>query len=290
MALEFDAELFGKPEAFFEKHEKGFTHPSVINESLKILRNPTCSAESLSVFLERDPGLSSRILKLANSALFGTPKAISSLKAAIIRLGNQNIARLVLALSLTSKAGAAKPQWQRFWKHSVSVAMLSRHIAQFLNKYNRQEQDEFFSMGLLHDLGLLIELASGSLEPVFKRIEKDACGILVAEREILGFDHCQLGAVIAERWNFPGDLRNAITCHHDPDNSGDFIQKVIVIHLANLICHGFKVNICAGENPPETKERYLEIVQLPVEQLIIFGSWLSDQQESIDAFGSAMIG
>ncbi len=275
------------PEDFFERHESGFKNPVLLSETLQVLRNPVCSADTLVKSLEKEPALCSRVLRAANSAFFGTPRTISSLKAAIVRLGNQNVAQLALAATLTEPPS---PKWALFWRHSYAVALLSRHIARSYRIYTPQEEEEFFSMGLLHDLGVLFIIASGMFPRVESELEAGTLTLEEAEVKALGFNHEQLGQVIAVRWNFPGDLRHAIANHHHPELSGDYYRKIVIVHIANLICHGFRLTIHPQAAEPTTDESYLQEARLPVEQLVLFGEWLLAQQAEIDEFGQSFSG
>jgi HD-like signal output (HDOD) protein len=276
---------FGNPEDFFKNHGGVPKNPVLIRETLAVLRDPACSAADLVHVLEKEPAISSKVLKAANSVFFGTPKSITSLKAAIVRLGNHNISRIALSASLGGSGGG---HWAEFWKHSIAVAMLARHIGRFTGAYTKQEEEEIFSMGLLHDLGAMIEMDSGEFKRMVEGMQGGAQTLSETETRVLGFDHGRLGRVVAELWNFPGDLVDAIACHHQPELSKDFYRKVIVIHLADLVCHGFQIVNIPGEAAPPTEEAYLQEFNLPVEQLVLFGEWLLTQREEIDAFGNLM--
>ncbi|MEO6094467.1 MAG: HDOD domain-containing protein [Fibrobacteria bacterium] len=276
---------FGSPEAFFKNHGGVPKNPALIRQTLEVLRDPTCAATDLVAVLEREPAISSKVIKAANSVFFGTPKSITSLKAAIVRLGNHNISRIALSASL---AGRVEGPWADFWKHSISVAMLSRHIGRFTGAYSKQEEEELFCMGLLHDLGVMIEMESGQFGRVNQTLQGGNLTLSETENLVFGFDHGRLGRVVAEQWNFPGDLVDAIACHHQPELSKDFYRKVIVVHLADLISHGFKITNLKSEAAPPTQEAYLLEFNMPVEQLILFGDWLMEQKAEIDAFGDMM--
>ncbi len=280
-----NAAFFGNPSAYFGQYENTFKNPAIITETLAVLNNPVCDAEKLVQILEREPGISAKILRVANSAFYGNPKSISSLKAAVVRLGNQNIARIALATSLSTPATNV---WMPFWSHSVAVSLLSRHIAEYMKIYSRQEQEEFFSMGLLHDIGVLVEISAGDFKALNEYTLVHECTLEDAERALLGFDHGQLGEVIAKKWGFPGDLLHAMAEHHRPDLTGDYSSKVIPVHLADMVCHGFKITISAHEKAPETDEKYLQDVRIPIEQLLVFGDWISQQRDNIQAYGSAL--
>jgi|GEM_PF-1975251 len=283
-----EPELHGNPEAFFERYGgQHFRNPILVEKTLAILRDPTCSSQSLVQVLEREPGISSKVIKTANSAFFGAPRSISSLKAAIVRVGNQNIARLALATALTP---TRSPLWTGFWRHSIAVALLSRHMAQFLKTYTPSDQEDFFTLGLLHDLGVLVMLLSGEYAEVDKLLAEESLPLHEAEGRVFGFDHAALGRHIAEKWNFPSDLVHGIGYHHQPELSREFYHRVILIHLADLTATGFGFGLHARELAPPSSEAYLQDVHLPIEQLVLFGEWLLGRKDEIDAFGSAMAG
>jgi putative nucleotidyltransferase with HDIG domain len=278
---------FGQPEAFFARYGAAHRNPVLIRETLAVLRDPACAASDLVKVLEKEPGVSTKVLKAANSAFFGTPRAITSLRAAIVRLGNQNVSRFAMAAALGAAGGAG---WVEYWKHSIAVASLSRHIANFLGGYTRQEEDELFTMGLLHDLGVMIEIGSGRFPDVEERLRRAPASLEEAEREVFGFDHSALGRFAAEQWNFPADLVDAIACHHRPEASKEFYPKVCVIHLADLVCHGFQLLNARDEAPPPTQEAYFQDLNLPLEQLVLFGDWLTAQKPEIESYGELMGG
>lgn len=276
---------FGNPDLFFERHGRVLKNPALIRETLAVLRDPDCAAADLVGILEKEPGVSSRILKAANSAYYGTPRSITSLKAAVVRLGNQNVARFALASSFGTGVGGP---WACFWKHSTAVAMLSRHIGAFLDSFSRQEEEELFTMGLLHDLGVMVEMTSGRFGEVEALLGKSPMALDQAERAVFGFDHEQLGRIAADQWNFPSDLAAAMFSHHHPESAPEFQRKTVVVHLANLVAHGFRYPSIPGCEPPATNESYLQEASLPVEQLVLFGEWLMTRKDEIETSGDVM--
>jgi hypothetical protein len=81
-----------------------------------------------------------------------------------------------------------------------------------------------------------------------------------------------------------------MACHGRPEAAPEFRRKTVLVHLANLIAHGFRFPSIPGCEPPETREEYLQDAQLPVEQLVLFGEWLLAQKAEIDATGEIMGG
>lgn len=279
------ADDFGNPDLFFERHGRIQKNPILIRETVAALRDPACAAADLVGILEKEPGVSSRILRAANSAFYGTPRAITSLKAAVVRLGNHNVARYALSSALGAAGG---PAWSAFWKHCTAVALLSRHMAAFLGTFGRQEQEEIFAMGLLHDLGVLVELGSGRFGEVEALLARRRMPLEDAERAVFGFDHGQLGKVAAARWNFPADLAAVMECHYRPEAAPEFRRQAVLVHLANLVAHGFRFPSVDGCDPGATADAYLEDAGLPVEQLVLFGEWLLTRKDEIDATGDLM--
>jgi HD-like signal output (HDOD) protein len=202
-------------------------------------------------------------------------------------MGNHNVAKIALSASLGASGGG---HWNDFWRHSISVAMLSRHIAQFTGAYTKQEEEELFSMGLLHDLGVMVEMDSGEFARVGSMLKTGPITLSEAENLVFGFDHGRIGRLVAERWNFPADLVDAIAWHHQPEASKDFYRKVIVVHLADLVSHGFQKTNVPGEAAPPTQEAFLQEFNLPVEQLILFGQWLLERESEINGFSEVMGG
>lgn len=278
-------EDFGNPDSFFERHGKLQRNPVLIRETLAVLRDPACAAADLVAILEKEPGVSSRILKAANSPFYGTPKTITSLKAAVVRLGNHNVSRFALASAFGASGG---PAWSIFWRHSTAVALLSRHMGAFLKTFSRQEQEELFTMGLLHDFGVMLELASGRFGEVEARLAAEASTLEEAERAVFGFDHGDLGHVAAAAWNFPSDLAAAMAFHARPEAVPETARKTVLVHLANLVAHGFRLPAVEGCAGPETREDYLELAGLPVEQLMLFGDWLLERKAELDAVGEIL--
>ncbi len=275
-----------KAEAFVQKYLDGFRNPVLIAKTLEVLRDPVCSAQSLVAVLEREPGLTSRVLKSANSALFGMPRSVASLKAAVVRLGNQNVARLALAAGLTP---GPSPAWAGYWSHSLAVGLLARHMAGFLGK-PPPEQEEFFSMGLLHDLGILLEIAGGVFPAVDQALQVSPAAISDVENRVLGFTHGEAGALLARQWNFPEELTQVIAHHHDPEAAGDYAAAAALIHLSDLVCHGFQLSLSDHEGPPPTSEAHLERLCIPLEQLVLFGEWLEERKAEIAALGQSLAG
>ena len=195
------------------------TVPGTVIELLRILHDPATSAGEVQKVLERDPAMTANVLKIANSAFYGVRRQITSVREALVMLGNRRTATLAFA---TSMAPVLRKELlgygltrQQFWNHSLLSAASAARVV--VCSGNPDLQCEAFTAGLVHDLGMLI------LDPVLGQAklvlsaEGSRFGLSSLERELLGYDHAQAGASLAESWGFPEVLCHAIAHHHEPN-------------------------------------------------------------------------
>ncbi len=216
----------------------------VFTQVNKVLSNPNTSAYQIGAIISEDPALTAKILKLTNSAFYGNPRTITSVKQAIIILGLEVVRSLVLSASVfeifSKKYKIDKNYLDSFWRHSLSVALMSRIISRMKNFPSILEAEESFSAGLLHDIGKLIIVTH--LPEEFKEIMQTAKDnpddpIYNIEEEILGFDHSVVGSHLAQKWNLPEELAAAILYHHNPEQAGEDALSTNIIHLSDYLSH-----------------------------------------------------
>lgn len=215
------------------------TLPHIALKVMEVANDPSAGAADLRVIVESDPALSSRLLKCVNSAAYGLRNRVTSLQRAIGYLGFKQVRNLAVTASVsdTFKKDASYGTYSRpgLWKHMVSVAVCSRLIA---TRRKLSSFEEAFLAGLLHDIGIVLE--DQYCQPQFAdAMQQVAKGRTLpqVETQLLGFDHCRLGARIAESWKFPSVAIDAIRYHHMPQNyRGDDGEILACVDLANLVC------------------------------------------------------
>ena len=118
------------------------------------------------------------------------------------------------------------------WKHSMSTALTARSLAK---RVGYASTDQAFVAGLLHDMGKIVlnTYMNDKFEDVIQKVEKDNVPFMVAEQQILGFDHAVVGARVAERWNLPEELVEAIANHHTPSEAKFNPKLTSVVHVAD---------------------------------------------------------
>jgi HD-like signal output (HDOD) protein len=193
------------------------TLSSCMIDLLGLLRDPDTPMAEVASRVETDPGLTVRILRLINSAGFGLLSQVSNLQHAVALLGRSRLESLVLTFAATERIPVQVECMEtgQFWGAAARRATLARVLAQHLHAAT---QAEAFTAGLLHDMAVPV-LAGLNPETYGSLLERwhaaDGAPLDALEREAFGFDHAQVGALMAEDWGLPGYLVDAIGGHHD---------------------------------------------------------------------------
>jgi putative nucleotidyltransferase with HDIG domain len=246
---------------------------TTVAKVLEICNNPAASANDLNRVISYDPVLTAQILKLINSAYYGLPNRIPSLVRAIIMLGINTVKNLVLASSVLAAckgiSHTGKMTINDFWAHCLCVGVLSKLIATAV-RIPLSEHEEYFVAGLLHDLGKLPlmtcfpELYGSTMAGA----NKLGCPLVEYENVSIGINHCQVGGLIAEKWNLGPSMQDAIKKHHPQEGIDSHGLMVKCIGTANLLANHFEIGT-AGDyfmNPILLKT-YLECMGLSMEIL-----------------------
>jgi len=238
--------------------------PTTTLQLLSLLDDATVDASTVLGVIEKDPSLTANLLKLANSAFYGLRKQVGSAREALLLLGNQTIVNLAFATSMGDimRGPLAGYRLARhdLWRHSLCTGLAAGHLAARLGEKSLTERA--FTAGLVHDIGklLLNRPLKGHLEQLPPAGTSEQ--LLDAERIILGFDHAQAGAALAEAWNFPDGLIQVIRTHHSDvaDPEGDPLTRVVTAAEGLTRQLGFT----AGSQPqdPDRVAADLEILGL----------------------------
>ena len=223
--------------------------PAVALKFSEAIKDPLTSNNDLEKIVSEDSALAAKVLMISNSALFNFPSKIDTISKAITIIGHKQLSEIILSCSIVAMFKDI-PQdvidMDMFWRHSISVATVSRILAS-----SRREQniESFFTAGLLHDIGkliLFVEAPKYASEVITKCAETDQMMYKV-EKELLGFDHAKLGAMLLKKWKLPDNIVAAVYYHHMPSiASGDIVTPGI-IHIADIITHALQFG-SSGEN------------------------------------------
>lgn len=210
--------------------------PIVANRALGMLRDPDSSLGDVGDALSEDPGLSARVLDIANSSAFALRNPVRNVGHAISLLGRSAVEPLILAVVV----GQSLPDPQidvfdrrQFWQGAARRATCARALADMLQPRLRSES---FTAALLSDMAVpLIASAHGeAYAPILRQWTEDGGNLAELEQQALGFDHASVAGWVAQTWHFPSVLADAIGSHHDQNVAHHEGQPVAVSLVAML--------------------------------------------------------
>ncbi|MBC7855015.1 MAG: HDOD domain-containing protein [Pirellulaceae bacterium] len=213
--------------------------PTVGQRVLVLTENETTSFEELRDVIQSDPVLVARMLRRLNSSYFGLSHRIADVRTAVNLLGVLEIRNLAITVCMSKmfEGDGSHGAYRRelLWSHSVAVGVCARLVARVCG---RGMPGEAYVAGLLHDLGLI--LLDQTLRRHFVRVLgkiSPTVSTCEAELKVFSFDHATLGGYVAQRWNFPEQIVDAITFHHHPlSYKGPHQEMVYLVALANFLC------------------------------------------------------
>ena len=241
------------------------TLPSVATELIKMIRTSHISAGEVGKLLSEDPALTARVLGIVNSAYYGFPRQISNVTHSIVLLGFSKVRDVGVTASTINLFQSQTPHldFRAFWMHSITTAIACEALARTLHSASAVDS---FVAGLLHDIG---KLALATCYP--QAFEKAACqaherNVLLrdAEREALGFDHAQVGRILAEQWSFSEALADAIHHHHQPSESRLGRELACLTHVADILARSVMVGSGGDHRMPrldDTARRELSLTR-----------------------------
>ncbi len=212
--------------------------PQVVYKIIELTGSTMTAAQQIEDAIAVDPGFTSKVLMLANSAHYALPRRVTSIRDAATYMGYKTIRQLALTVGLfdmfVGKTDAGSMRRRSWWRHSVDAAVCARAIAKRMPDVG---PDDAYSCGLLHDAGksLLDRYAEGEYSAVDKMIE-EGTNPLEAERAVFGCDHSEVGGVAAEMWNFSPMLVECVTLHHSEAGSS-YPKHVALTCLASEMAH-----------------------------------------------------
>lgn len=213
------------------------TFPETIEKLLALCDDPDSSMEKIADAIERDPALTTDVVRLSNSAGFISGKRIYNVVDAVKTIGLKNVRALLLVSSARAIMDSRYEKFEEIWEHCNRVSLYARYISHDYRIAGRF--DNIATAGLLHDLGMIV-LLSTDME-LMQRIasivsDRRLINTAVLEEVSIGISHSALGGLIARRWNFPDYLIEAIQHHHAPlDASEEFRDIVHTVYLANML-------------------------------------------------------
>lgn len=235
-------------EYILEKVKELPTLPSIVYELGQVINDPMSSTKEVEGIMAKDQSLTTKVLRLVNSAYYSIPGGVSSLSRAIAFLGFDTVHQLVLATSVIDQlkvSGDSPFRVSDFWAHSMGVAVGAETIAK---RIKHPLPSEAFMSGLVHDMGKVVLL---SVEPdLFSKVvdfcSQNNLSFIEAERELEIETHSLVGSYVAEHWRLPLFLAKTIKYHHqvEPESrvglSPEDHRLTDMVYLSNILVHALK--------------------------------------------------
>ena len=211
--------------------------PGAAVKLLALIDDPAMRVSQIERILRHDPGLTANVLRLANSAYFGIPSKVGSIRQAVILLGLKRLIQMVIAACVGAIMDKPVPGYDlspgELWRHSIAVSVAAEGLVKELQI---EAAEEIFTAALLHDVGKMV--LGQFVKDDFNQIQtavSQGISFEMAETIVLGINHADVGARILTRWALPLEIVNAIQFHHAPQSAENTNTMLDIVHVANFI-------------------------------------------------------
>ncbi len=189
--------------------------------------------------IAKDPAITAKVLKAANSAYYGGVK-VPTVGRAVQFLGMNSVRSLVVGIAfqqLTSdKAEAPNFNKMEFWKHSLAVATAARVLGRIRMP---EKAEELYCAGVMHDVGMLVldRFMPGEFDSALEMSRRTGMPLYECEKQTYKFSHADVGALLASHWSLTPLLKSAVQFHHDPMRDQDHFNSTMIVAAADAIAH-----------------------------------------------------
>ncbi len=215
------------------------TIPSVALRIYDVAMDPKSGIDDIQEIIQLDQTMTLKLLKLVNSSFYGFSQKVNSVKEAVIILGTDEIMNMAFGLGLSESfkepGSGGLIETRVLWKHSVETALVGKYLCREKKKLADQG---IFAACILHDFGklFLVKNFPEEYQKVIERSKETHLPVYDLEEEVFGYNHGDIGGMIAGKWNLPESLVQAISFHHHPSSSENYAGLAAIIGFANFLC------------------------------------------------------
>ena len=212
------------------------TLPTVYTTLCEVMNNPHSTIADVVETISGDKATVSRVLRLVNSAAYGLNKRVDTVSQAVVLIGVQEVRNLVLGSSVMTvfedSDGLQGMTPELFWEHCIGVGLATRLLGRAAGMV---DVESLYVAGLLHDIGKLFFMSNmrEDYARVLKLANREKLSVATAEKRILGVDHTEAGAQLAEHWRLPEYLRQVIRSHHRLPATSANKTIIAIVHVAD---------------------------------------------------------
>ena len=231
--------------------------PSSVTRILKEIDNPYISVSVISQYIGLDQALTALVLQASNTAALGFGQPCITINDAVVRIGFKRLKSILMVSAaagpLTRRLSGYRLGAGQLWDHSLRIAIAAEWLAKNL-RY--PDPEEAYVAGLLHDIGklLLDQFVLQDYQKIVQFVQQYQMPLWQVEEKLIGIDHASVGGLMANRWQFPTKLEDAIRCHHAPSLARVNQSLAAIVNLANSVSNlnNFETDIISNELHPET--------------------------------------
>ena len=233
--------------------------PTVLNQLLRMLNDSNCTSGQIAAIIEKDSVLSGSVLRCVNSAYYGLPSRVSSIRHSVTLLGFATVRNLALAFSMRQMLAKPKLPSKRIFadysQHSLGCAIMSQFLAHYTHA---QDPEAAFAAGLFHDIGRLLIFSTlpEMIPTLVEHWEESDADFEESERDLLHVTHSELSGIVLDKWKLPQPIRDACRYHHAPatcpeeSNGGGAVNLAHLVHAADLYVKSYGLEILASVKRP----------------------------------------
>jgi putative nucleotidyltransferase with HDIG domain len=229
------------------------TLPIVFQELFTRMQDPDAQVSELSEIIAKDPALTTKILKLVNSAFYGQASQITTISRAVIIMGFQSVRSAALGVSVMEQFKNLEPASESFgmasfWRHSIGVSCVAKQLSMVLGV---NEPEDAFVAGLLHDVGKLIMLEhfAEDVDDLTRAAAEQQLTWRACEEVLFPTNHASIARALFRAWSFPANVVEAVSCHHNPEAASRHATLASLVHVADFLSYHMECP-CPGAVSP----------------------------------------
>jgi putative nucleotidyltransferase with HDIG domain len=242
--------------AIFDRLHQLPAMPLVVQELMGSFNGVTAGSATLARQIELDQGLSAKVLRVANSSFYGLRREVGSIQDAVTVLGFDSIRSLVLSAGFMRAFPGGREgafDCDAYWRRNFRVATYTKSLAHCMGGVEQLA----FTAGMFHDVGQLILniCIPEEFDAILEQEKATGSSLIEIERSTLGFDHAEIGAEMARRWNFPAPIEHSIHYWRDPVRE-PFDVLTGLVHIAVLLERGLQDDELINQLPEVLCQRF----------------------------------
>ena len=268
--------------------EKMPTLSPLTHKIVQVANDRRSSAQDLTDVIQLDPVLTAKVIKMVNSAYFGLPQKVKSLKQTIVMLGINTVKNVALSSSFASNVRIKEKtslSANDFWQHSLGVAVASKLIAKDLG-VDPKFLEEYFIAGLIHDIGkvLINNFFTEEMNRILDISSEKKISIIDIEKQVLKLSHEEVGIAIGKKWNFEAPLLFAVGKHHTPATTGSSALMSMIVSVADTFVKILNIGFSGNHKVDPVSEEVWHALQINEEKVFAALSTINEEIEKAKLF------